>query len=260
MDIATIIGMAGGLVALVYCVLASGGVLAGIFDAPSLVFVFGGSFLALFNGTSIVKVKTMLGGIGRTFKNFNYGEDKIIPTLVTLASKARREGILSLEEGIEEISDDFTKIGLRLVVDGIDANTIRTIMENDMAQTEARHMEVLSTMNFWGSIGPGFGMMGTVIGLIGMLRNLEDKSSLGPNMAVALITTLYGSLMSNWLLSPWSKKLAVQNTSEMKVKEITIEGVLSIQAGDNPQVLAQKLLTYLSPDMKKKVQTELGVD
>jgi chemotaxis protein MotA len=260
MDIATIIGMIGGMVALIMCVLTSGGQLAGIFDVPSLIFVFGGSFFALFNGNSVHMVMTMLRGIGRTFKTFDYGEGTIIQNLVALAEKARREGILSLEEGIDELGDDFMKNGIRMVVDGIDGGMIRTIMENDMGQTESRHMEVISMLNFWGSVGPGYGMMGTVIGLIGMLRNLEDKSSLGPNMAVALVTTLYGSLMVNWLLGPWSKKLGMQNGSEMAAKEMTIEGVLSIQAGDNPRILAQKLLTYLNPDMRKKLEVELGVD
>ncbi|MDR1786411.1 MAG: motility protein A [Spirochaetaceae bacterium] len=257
MDLATIIGMAGGTMALIFSVLTSGGSLWGIFDIPSLIFVIGGSFFALFNGASIAQVLGMCTSIGRAFRTFDFGSENIIRTLVQLAEKARREGILALEEGIEEMSDDFMKTGIRLVVDGIDGAVIRTIMENEMSQCEGRHMNVISMLSFWGSVGPGFGMMGTVIGLIGMLRNLEDKSSLGPNMAVALVTTLYGSLMVNWLLSPWSQKLGRQNSDEMATKEIIIEGVLSIQAGDNPRILAQKLLTYLPPAKQAKLSKEL---
>jgi chemotaxis protein MotA len=257
MDLATIIGMVGGTVALIFSVITSGGALAGIFDIPSLIFVIGGSFFALFNGASIAQVLGMVKTIGRTFKTFDFGAEGIIRTLVQLSEKARREGILALEEGIEEVGDEFMKAGIRLVVDGTDAGVIRTIMENEMSQCEGRHINVISMLNFWGSVGPGFGMMGTVIGLIGMLRNLEDKSALGPNMAVALVTTLYGSLLVNWLFSPWSQKLGRQNADEIATKEIIIEGVLSIQAGDNPRILAQKLLTYLSPAKKEKLSKEI---
>ncbi|MBO7638390.1 MAG: MotA/TolQ/ExbB proton channel family protein, partial [Treponema sp.] len=112
----------------------------------------------------------------------------------------------------------------------------------------------------WAGFAPGFGMMGTVIGLIGMLNNLEDKSSLGPNMAVALVTTLYGSFLANWLFGPMSQKLQWQNNREMNAKEMILEGVLSIQTGDNPRILATKLLTYLSPKDKKIVEPEVLKD
>jgi chemotaxis protein MotA len=257
MDIGTLIGMIGGTAALIFCVTGSGGAISGIWDPPSFIFVIIGSFIAIFNGASVNGVLLMAKSIGRAFKTFDYGEKTIIQALVNLAEKARREGILALEEGLDELQDDFMKNGIRLVVDGIDSAQVRTIMENDMGQTEGRHINVISTLNFWGSIGPGFGMMGTVIGLIGMLRNLEDKSALGPNMAVALVTTLYGSLMVNWLLGPWSKKLAGQNAAEMATKEIIVEGVLSIQAGENPRILAQKLLTYVDPATRKKIGAEI---
>jgi chemotaxis protein MotA len=260
MDLATVIGLVGGLTAIIFSVLTSGGALSGIFDIPSLIFVIGGSFFALFNGAGIKQVLGMVKCISRTFKLFDYGGEGVIKTLVSLSEKARREGILALEEGIEEVGDEFMKAGIRLVVDGTDGVVIRAIMENEMSQCEGRHIDNMSMLNFWGSVGPGFGMMGTVIGLIGMLRNLEDKSSLGPNMAVALVTTFYGSLLVNWLFSPWSQKLAKQNASEMVVKEIIIEGVLSIQAGDNPRILAQKLLTYLDPVRRAALAKEILSD
>ena len=125
------------------------------------------------------------------------------------------------------------KMGLRLVVDGTEGNIIRSIMENEMNQVEARHMEWIGLINAWAGFAPGFGMMGTVVGLIGMLNNLDDKSSLGPNMAVALITTLYGSMLANWLFGPMAQKLISQNSAELRSREMVLEGVLSIQAGDN---------------------------
>ena len=146
------------------------------------------------------------------------------------------------------------------MVDGHDGSAIRAILENEMAQTEARHMEWISLVNAWAGYAPGFGMMGTVIGLIGMLKNLEDKSSLGPNMAVALITTLYGSFLANWLFGPMGNKLMWQNGREMRAKDMVLEGVLSIQTGDNPRILATKLLTYLDPKARNTLEPELLKD
>jgi len=129
-----------------------------------------------------------------------------------------------------------------------------------MNQCEARHMSWINIINQWAGFAPGFGMMGTVVGLIGMLNNLEDKSSLGPNMAVALITTLYGSMMANWLITPFSQKLLDQNAQEMRSKEMVIEGVLAIQAGENPRIMAQKLLTYLDPVTRKAIEADVLKD
>jgi chemotaxis protein MotA len=133
-------------------------------------------------------------------------------------------------------------------------------MENELNQMEGRHNVWISVINQWATLGPGFGMLGTVIGLIGMLSNLADKSSLGPNMAVALVTTLYGSMLQNWLFVPMAGKLGYQNASESRAKEMVIEGVLSIQAGDNPRILAQKMLTYLSPKDRKIIEAEVIKD
>ena len=180
--------------------------------------------------------------------------------MVALSEKARREGILALEDGLDDLDDKFLRSGLRLMVDGHDGAAIRAIMESEMAQVESRHMEWINVVTQWAGFAPGFGMMGTVIGLIGMLNNLEDKSSLGPNMAVAFVTTLYGSFLANWLFGPMSQKLQWQNNREMNAKEMILEGVLSIQTGDNPRILATKLLTYLSPKDKKVVEPEVLKD
>ena len=180
--------------------------------------------------------------------------------MVALSEKARREGILALEEGLDDLDDVFLKSGLRMVVDGTDGNVIRSILENEMNQMEARHMVGINLVTQWAGFGPGFGMLGTVIGLIGMLNNLEDKSSLGPNMAVALVTTLYGSMLANWLFGPMAQKLISQNSAELRSREMVLEGVLSIQAGDNPRILAMKLLTYLDPKTRKVIEADVLKD
>lgn len=260
MDIATIIGLVGGTACVVMSVITSGGTMMGIIDIPSVFMTVGGSFCALLIVAPLKDVITTLKVMGKTFKIPDFGEKMLVQNMVALSEKARREGILALEEGLDDLDDEFMKTGLRLVVDGTDGAVIRGIMESEMSQIEARHMNFIGIVNQWAGYAPGFGMIGTVLGLVGMLRNLEDKSSLGPNMAVALITTLYGCLMANWILGPMATKLTGQNSNEMRAKEMVIEGVLSIQAGDNPRILAMKLLTYLDPVSRKAIEADVLKD
>ena len=260
MDIATIIGIVGGTVAIGLGVVTSGGSVGGIIDIPSVLVTVGGSYSALFIVASLKQALGLFGVMGRAFKTFDYNERDLIQKMVTLAEKARREGILALEEGLEDLDSPFLKNGLRLIVDGTDGAVVRSIMESEMNNVEARHMAWIGVINAWAGYGPGFGMLGTVIGLIGMLNNLEDKSSLGPNMAVALITTLYGSMLANWLVAPFANKLMAQNAQEMTAQEMILEGVLSIQAGDNPRILASKLLTYLDPKTRKIIEPDVLKD
>jgi chemotaxis protein MotA len=260
MDIATIVGFIGGAAMIIMSVITSGGTIAGIFDLPSVFMTIGGSYFSIFICAPLKKAVGIFKVVGKCFKVPDFGEKNILTTMQTLSEKARREGILALEDGLDDLDDPFMKTGLRLVVDGTDANIIRSIMENEMNQCEARHMDWINIINQWAGFAPGFGMMGTVVGLIGMLNNMEDKSSLGPNMAVALITTLYGSMMANWIITPLGQKLLAQNAAEMRVKEMIIEGVLAIQAGENPRIMAQKLLTYLDPVARKAIEADVLKD
>lgn len=260
MDIATIIGIVGGAACIVMSVLTSGGTMGGIIDIPSVFMTIGGSYAAMFIAAPIKKALGMFKVMGKAFKIPDFGEKTLVTKLMDLSNKARREGILALEDGLDDLDDPFMRNGLRLVVDGTDGNVIRAIMENEMNQIEARHMDWIGLLNQWAGYAPGFGMMGTVLGLIGMLNNLEDKSSLGPNMAVALITTLYGSMMANWLIAPFAGKLASHNAMEMRTKEMIIEGVLAIQAGENPRIMGQKLLTYLDPVTRKVIENDVLKD
>ena len=260
MDLASLIGIVGGAAMIVMSVISSGGSLMGIIDLPSVAMTIGGSYFAMFIASPLKKALSIFKIMGRAFKIPDFGEKNIVINMQALSEKARREGILALEDGLDDLEDPFMKMGLRLVVDGTDGNIIRSIMENEMNQVEARHMEWIGIINTWAGFAPGFGMMGTVVGLIGMLRNLEDKSSLGPNMAVALITTLYGSMMANWLISPFANKLLLHNQQEMRTKEMIIEGVLAIQAGENPRIMAQKLLTYLDPATRKAIEADVLKD
>jgi chemotaxis protein MotA len=259
MDIASWIGLFGGLGMVAFGAFM-GGSLGGLIDLPSVMITGGGSYLCLFLTYPLTYVMGIFGVIGRVFKTYDFGEKAIVQKLVSFSEKARREGILALEEEIQDLDDEFMRTGLRFVVDGTDGEVIRTLMENELSQMEGRHNTWITLINAWATLAPGFGMLGTVIGLIGMLNNLEDKSSLGPNMAVALVTTLYGSMMQNWLFVPISGKLGYQNAMEAKSREMVIEGVLSIQAGDNPRILAQKMLTYLSPKDRKTIEADVLKD
>ncbi len=259
MDIATIIGLIGGFTTVLVGAFL-GGSLGGLIDIPSVFITAGGSYMCLFITYPLSYVIGIFGVMGRVFKTHDYGEKALIQKLVSFSERARREGILALEEELEDLDDEFMKSGLRLVVDGTDGTVIRTLMENELGQMEDRHSQWISVVNSWATLAPGFGMLGTVIGLIGMLGNLEDKTMLGPKMAVALVTTLYGSLMANWLFIPIAGKLTYQNTMEVKAKEMVIEGVLSIQAGDNPRILAMKLLTYLTPKDRKVIEADVLKD
>lgn len=260
MDIASVIGIAGGLAALIFSVFSSGSPLSSVWDTPSFIFVVIGSLFAMALSFPLSKFFALFGIMGRIFKTPDFGEKALVQNMVALSEKARREGILALEEGLEDLDDPFMKTGLRLVVDGTDGIVIRTIMENELNKLEARHLGWIGMVISWAGLGPSYGMMGTVIGLIGMLLKLDDKASIGPNMSIALVTTLYGSILANMFLTPISNKLMYHNTLEIQTKEMVIEGVLSIQAGDNPRILAMKLLTFLDPQARKAIEADVLKD
>ncbi|AIW89987.1 flagellar motor protein MotP [Treponema sp. OMZ 838] len=259
MDIASFIGIFGGI-AIVLFGAFMGSSLGGLIDVPSMFITIGGSYMCLFLTYPLSYVIGVFKVMGRVFKVADYKEKEMVQKLVALSEKSRRTGLLALEEEIQDFEDDFLRTGLRNVIDGIDGAAIRVSMENELTQMEERHNKWISLVNAWATLAPGFGMLGTVIGLIGMLLNIEDKSSLGPNMAVALVTTFYGSMMANWMLIPIASKLAYQNNLEVRSKEMIIEGILGIQSGDHPRILAQRLLTYLDPKDRKVLESELVRD
>ena len=155
-----------------------------------------------------------------------------------------------MEEAANGIEDPFLKKGVMLVVDGTDPELVRGIMETDLTCIEQRHKKVIAFWEKWAELGPAWGMIGTLIGLVNMLKKLDDPSAIGPSMAVALLTTLYGSLIANWLCNPIASKLSVNNDAEITVKEVTVEGLLSIQAGENPRVIEEKLKSFLAPSTR----------
>lgn len=251
MDIATIGGIGGAFALIIISIIVAGNPLMLYVDAPSFLIVILGSFCSMIAAVPLSRSLGLMKYIRIILNVPRYNTQAIIDQLVGFADTARKEGLLSLDDSLNDVADDFMRSGLRLVVDGTDADIIKKILNTNISQMEARHENGISFFSDWALVAPALGMIGTLLGLIGMMTNLEDTSSVGPNMAVALITTLYGSLFANLVLTPIKIKLNDRNNEEMMVKEIVIQGVLSIQAGDNPRVLEDKLNTFLPPSDRK---------
>lgn len=253
MDIASIIGLIGGSVLLLISMAMTPTGLGIFYDTPSVIIVIFGSAAAMFICSPLERIKKFPTWVGIVLASRNYDSQGIIRTLVEFSEKARKEGLLSLDDSLDQVQDEFLRSGMRLVVDGTDPEIIKSILYSNLSQMETRHEEGITFMDTWAFMAPAFGMLGTLIGLIALMGNLEDKSALGASMAVALITTLYGSVLANLFLLPMKTKLQDKSNAEVQQREIIIEGILSIQAGDNPRILEQKLLTFVSPSEKKKI-------
>ena len=216
-------------------------------DLQSALITFGGAFCAILAGNTIESFVGGLKSFGLVLKRPNFNIPEMIQKVIDLSNVARKEGLLSLEEAAGEIDDEFLRKGILLVVDGTDPELVRAIMETELMSMEDRHKKKITFWEDVGSMGPAWGMIGTLVGLVNMLNNMSDPNSIGPQMAVALITTLYGSLLANWICTPIAMKLKTNNSEEYRLKEILIEGLLSIQAGENPRVIEEKLKSFLAP-------------
>ena len=190
-------------------------------------------------------------GAGIAFKDPKLDHGAVISKIIELSNVARKEGLLALEEVASNLEDEFMKKGILLIVDGTEPELVRGILETELANMDDRHRKVSGFFDYMAAMGPAWGMIGTLIGLVNMLAKLDDISTVGPNMAVALITTLYGSIIANWFATPVSNKLKLINNNEYQMKEIVIEGLLSIQAGENPRVIEEKLKSFLAPGSRQ---------
>lgn len=250
MDIASLVGMIVCFGLVLYGMIDSAGSIAGFWyfvNLPSALITFGGAFFATMMSVSMANFVGGLKSFTLIFKPVNVNVPEMIAKIIELSNVARKEGLLSLEEAAGNLEDEFMKKGIMLIVDGTDPELVRGILETEMNSIDTRHK---LRSGFWdnlGAMGPAWGMIGTLVGLICMLNNMSDPTSIGPKMGVALITTFYGSMLANWVCTPTSGKLQANNAVEMQAKEIMIEGLLSIQAGENPRVIEEKLKSFLSP-------------
>ncbi len=261
MDIASIVGIVVCFLLVIYGIVGNSldfSTAATFIDFQSIAITIGGAFCSVLTGCSLKSFMSGLKSISLIFKKPVNNTTEIIQKIIDLSNVARKEGLLSLEEAAGELEDTFLQKGIMLIVDGTDPDLVRAILETELISIEGRHK---ANMGFWdtvGAMGPAWGMIGTLVGLINMLQNMDDASTIGPAMAVALITTLYGSMMANWIAAPAVAKLKSNNDDEMMVKEIIIEGLLSIQAGENPRVIEEKLKSFLAPAERSNVGKDIS--
>ena len=251
-SLSPIIGLVTGFILIIWAINQSGD-LSMFFDFPSVAITLGGSFAALlvsFPMKTIAKIPIVLTRLISSPKD---NKKELVTLFTNLSRKARQDGLLALDEEIANIDNEFLVSGLQMVIDGVEPDIIREILELKLDALENRHRSGQSIFSKWGELAPAFGMIGTLIGLVVMLAELDDPTKIGSGMAVALITTFYGSLMANLIFIPIATNLGVQTDKEIYTGEMIIDGVLEIQAGSNPRIVEEKLLAYLSTVEKKEL-------
>lgn len=248
MDLASIIGVALSMGLVLLAIMWNGvSAIVNFYDFQSILITFGGAFSVVLASNTMSDFIGGLKAFGLILKAPVINTPEMIQKIIELSNVARKEGLLSLEEAAGNINENFLKKGILLIVDGTDPELVRAIMETELVSIDTRHKVKI---NFWetlGALGPAWGMIGTLIGLVNMLQNMSDAASIGPAMAIALITTFYGSMLANWICAPVANKLKRNNEMEIMLKEIMVEGLLSIQAGENPRVIEEKLKSFLAP-------------
>ncbi len=252
MDIATLIGIILSFGLMVWAILM-GGPLSIFVDIPSVAIVIGGSIgVALIN----FPLGDILGTVGVVKKTILIKEpdtNKLIAQMLDFSAKARKGGILSLQDQIDSIEDKFLVKALQMAVDGQEPSELKAILTTEIDNLAARHSYGSEILNTLGAIGPAMGMIGTLIGLVQMLQNMSDPAAIGPAMAVALLTTFYGAVLANILFIPMAGKLKARSKTEVLQKMVIVEGMESILSGENPRVMEQRLHTYLAPKKRTSV-------
>ena len=252
MDLATLLGLAGAFGVVFYAMILGGDVTLFI-NVPALLIVIGGTIFCVLAKFSLAKFLGAGKVLVKAFKFKPESPDALIAEVVNLAGLARRGGLLSLEG--KEVSNDFLGRGIQLLVDGHDPDVVRTLLLKDLKQGEARHESGRKVFDSVADIAPAMGMIGTLIGLVSMLANMSDPKTIGPSMAVALLTTLYGAMLATMFAIPMADKLGMRSAEESTIKRLIIDALLAIQSGQNPRVIESMLKTYL-PESKREEPVE----
>lgn len=254
-DILTPIGITLGFIMIMLAILTNSGAsgASSFLDLASILIVLGGLVASL-----LITFKTeQLKLSGNVLKEAFRKKDSQLPSLITLflhlSERARREGILSLESELDEVDDPFIQKGMLLAVDGIEPEVIQEIMNAEIVAMEERHEQGRAILEKCGEYAPAWGMIGTLVGLVLMLNRLEDPATLGPSMAVALLTTLYGTVLANLVFLPMANKLQAKTEEEVFLRQIIIEGVIGVQSGQNPHILQEKLSAFLTDKEKEEL-------
>lgn len=253
MDLASVIGITLAHVLIIASIVMGAG-LAAFIDVPSIIIVFGGTIAATMLAFPMNKFTGVVGVFKKAFLFALPETGTQIDAMAEFAALARKEGLLALEEKLDSVEDPFMVKGLRLVVDGFPPEVVRDILSSDVYAMQERHSAGKALLDKMGEVAPAFGMIGTLIGLVTMLKNLSDPSQIGSGMAVALLTTFYGAFLANVIFLPLSTKLDQRKKEETLLREVMIEGIASIQGGDKPQMVKEKLKAFLSPGGRKAME------
>jgi chemotaxis protein MotA len=245
-DLATIVGLVLGI-ACVLAALVIGGSFISYVDPASLMIVLGGGTAATLTAFPLARFMKLPRISARALFHKTMDPAEMVDSIVGLAEVARRDGILALENSLNNIEDPFLISGIQMAVDGTDPDVIEQVMEADLENLIERHESGKGMLESLGRYAPAFGMIGTLIGLVAMLSGMDDPKAIGAGMAAALLTTLYGALIANVVFLPMADKLGVRTSEETLLKTMIIQGVMSIQSGDNPRNVESKLLTFLPP-------------
>jgi|TARA_B100000530_G_C15873631_1_gene454461 chemotaxis protein MotA len=253
MDIATVIGLVGTM-GLIFWAMDSAAGIGAFLDPASMVIVFAGSLMVLLMRSTLPDfINAWAKVLMKTILNKNEDASEIIEQIVSMANISRRDGVIALEGQMGEIQNAFLQTGIGMVVDGTDAETIESKLNNDLELMTFRHANYSGVFKSWKDIAPAMGMIGTLVGLVGMLQNMSDPKAIGPAMAIALLTTLYGALIANVLAGPLAEKLDNYSADEQNVCALILEGVIEIRKGTmNPRVLEDVLKSRLSPAEREK--------
>jgi len=246
MDKGTIIGIVAGMALMIVSMMMGVGI-GPYLDIPSAIIVVGGTVAATFVNFPFSDVLGVMKVTQKVLKEQPISPQKYIEQIVSISKKARTNGLLAIEEDLNKIDEDFMKMTLQHVVNGTEAEDLNNIMDAELSIMSERHKIGQQIYMAMGMYAPAFGMIGTLIGLIAMLQNLNDPASIGPAMAMAMITTLYGAVFANLFFLPMAGKLKHRSEQELRFKEMLLMGILSVQAEESPRVIQNKLLSYIPP-------------
>ncbi len=252
MDLATVIGLIAGI-SLTLISIFMGGSIVIFINIPSFILVVGGTIASTLINYPLSDVLKVFNTVKNSFVQKLTPIETLIEKIIEFATIARREGILALEGPASELDDEFLQRGIQLAIDGTAPELLKDILTTELAFMEDRHALGQSVLTAMAAYAPAFGMIGTLIGLVQMLATMEDPSQVGIGMAIAILTTLYGALIANLIMLPLAGKLKVRTAEELLLREVIIEGILSIQSGDNPRVVEQKLKAFIAPELRKKI-------
>lgn len=250
MDVATVIGLILGIILVLGSIAVGGGGVEPFFNIPSLMITVGGTAAALLIHFPIKNVFGVFGVVKKCFTTALPSSTSIIEKFKDLAGTVRSQGMLALEEELQNVDDDFLKRGLELVIGGSSKEAVQYVLETEVTYIEQRHQTGKKILEAMAAAAPAFGMIGTLIGLVQMLRELDDPSQIGVGMATALLTTLYGALIANLFCIPLAGKLEARSQEEVMIRELMISGLTALVEGQSPRAIEERLHAFLSPSSR----------